>query len=233
MPTTTTNARNGGEAMLAGLRRVFRFGKDEFAITTSIGIARAPDDGERPQQLIQNADTAMYDSKRRTRNGWQAFTPELARRQQDRLQIETQLRRAVDNQEFRLVYQPQVDLRNGRIVAAEALIRWQNHRNWANAPGPFISHAETTGDIVRIGSGCCAKPAAGARAGATGPGHRARGGERVLPPVRWRRPGQTTCARAAGVRPARLALELEFTERVLIEDAAATLRAFAELRRWA
>ncbi|HST46146.1 MAG TPA: diguanylate cyclase, partial [Luteimonas sp.] len=69
------------DAILATLGDGFRFGADEFAITASIGIARAPDDGLRPQQLIQNADIAMYDSKHRARNAWQAFTPELARRQ--------------------------------------------------------------------------------------------------------------------------------------------------------
>ena len=61
--------------------------------------------------LIQNADAAMYDSKRRVRNGWQAFTPALAQTQQERLQMETHLRRAADNSEFHLVYQPQVEPR--------------------------------------------------------------------------------------------------------------------------
>ena len=84
----------------------------------------------------------MYDSKRRVRNGWQAFTPELAQSQQDRLQMETHLRRAADNGEFHLVYQPQVDLRHGRIVAAEALIRWQNHQLGEMRPDHFIGHAE-------------------------------------------------------------------------------------------
>ena len=219
------------EAVLAAFNESFRFGKDEFAITTSIGLACAPDDGLRPQQLIQNADTAMYDTKHRTRNAWQAFTPELARRQQDRLQIETQLRRAVDNQEFRLVYQPQVDLRNGRIVAAEALIRWQNHQLGELRPDLFISHAETTGDIVRIGSWvlreACRQVHEWQEMGlgivrvAVNVSYRQFAGDELANNVRtvleeFNLPGS--------------ALELEFTERVLIEDAPATLRAFAELR---
>lgn len=219
------------DAVLRAFAESFRFGKDEFAITTSIGIARAPEDGLRPQQLIQNADIAMYDSKHRARNAWQAFTPELARRQQDRLQIETQLRRAVDNEEFRLVYQPQVDLRRGRIVAAEALIRWQNHQLGELRPDLFISHAETTGDIVRIGSWVLHEACRQVREWrdqglgivrvAVNVSYRQFAGDELAENVRavlaeYELPGS--------------ALELEFTERVLIEDAPATLKTFAELR---
>ena len=219
------------EAILHAFHDAFRFGKDEFTITASIGLARAPDDGLRPQQLIQSADTAMYDSKHRSRNAWQAFTPELARRQQDRLQIESQLRRAVDNQEFRLVYQPQVDLRHDRIVAAEALIRWQNHQLGELRPDLFISHAETTGDIVRIGSWVLREACRqvrewfdmglGVMRVAVNVSYRQFAGDDLVRNVRsvlqeFDLPGS--------------ALELEFTERVLIEDAPATLRVFAELR---
>ena len=219
------------DAVLGAFTESFRFGKDEFAITTSIGIARAPEDGLRPQQLIQNADIAMYDSKHRARNAWQTFTPELARRQQDRLQIETQLRRAVDNEEFRLVYQPQVDLRRGRIVAAEALIRWQNHQLGELRPDLFISHAETTGDIVRIGSWVLREACRQVREWhdqglgivrvAVNVSYRQFAGDELAENVRavlaeYELPGS--------------ALELEFTERVLIEDAPATLKTFAELR---
>ncbi len=209
----------------------FRFGKDEFAITASIGIARAPQDGDRPQELIQNADLAMYDSKRRGRNGWQTFTPELARRQQDRLQIETQLRRAVDNDEFHLVYQPQVDLRRGRIVAAEALIRWQSHELGELRPDLFISHAETTGDIVRIGQWVLREACRQIRAW----WDQGLGIVRVAVNVSYRQ--FVGDALAAQVRDLLdefslpgAALELEFTERVLIEDAPSTLRTFADLR---
>jgi diguanylate cyclase (GGDEF)-like protein/PAS domain S-box-containing protein len=219
------------DAILRAFAEAFRFDQDEFSITASIGIARAPDDGLRPQQLIQNADIAMYDSKHRARNGWQVFSPELAQRQQDRLQIETQLRRAVDNQEFRLVYQPQVDLRQGRIVAAEALIRWQNHQLGELRPDLFISHAETTGDIVNIGSWvlreACRQVAEWRDQGlgivrvAVNVSYRQFVGEDLADKVRrlldeFQLPGS--------------ALELEFTERVLIEDAPSTLRTFAGLK---
>lgn len=219
------------DAVLESFAESFLFDNDEFAITASVGVARAPDDGQRPQQLIQNADIAMYDSKRRSRNGWQAFTPELAQRQLDRLQIETQLRRAVDNEEFRLVYQPQVDLRQSRIIAAEALIRWQNHQLGELRPDLFISHAETTGDIVRIGRWvlreACRQICEWREQGlgivrvAVNVSYRQFAGEDIAEGVRavleeFELPGS--------------ALELEFTERVLIEDAPVTLKTFAALR---
>ena len=212
-------------AVLGAFADAFRFGKDEFAITASIGLAVAPGDGLRPQQLIQNADIAMYDSKHRARNGWQSFTQELAQRQQDRLQIETQLRRAVDNEEFRLVYQPQVDLRNGHIIAAEALIRWQNHQLGELRPDVFISHAETTGDIVRIGSWVLAAwrdQGLGIVRVAVNVSYRQFAGDDLADRVR---------AILAEFDLPGAALELEFTERVLIEDAPATLRTFADLRQ--
>ena len=220
------------DAILQALSRPFLFGDDEFTIGASIGIAYAPADGSRPQQLIQNADIAMYDCKRRSRNDWQVFTPDLARKQQDRLQIETQLRRALDNAEFRLVYQPQVDLRHGRIVAAEALIRWQSHQLGELRPDLFISHAETTGDIVGIGDWvlreACRQVCEWRELGL--------GIVRVAINVSYRQFVAEDLAVKVGetLREFSLpgsALELEFTERVLIEDAPATLRTFAELRR--
>lgn len=218
-------------ALLDAFSEGFRFGEDEFTITASIGIAYAPDDGNRPQQLIQNADAAMYDSKRRVRNGWQAFTPELAQRQQDRLQIETHLRRAADNDEFHLVYQPQVDLRHGRVIAAEALIRWENHQLGEMRPDLFIGHAENTGDIVRIG-GWVLREACRQVHEWREQGY---GIVRVAINVSYRQFLAEDLA--ASVREALAefdlpgaALELEFTERVLIEDAPDTIKTFMALR---
>jgi diguanylate cyclase (GGDEF)-like protein/PAS domain S-box-containing protein len=219
------------DAILDAFGDSFRFEKEEFAITASIGIARAPEHGDRPQVLIHNADAAMYDSKRRIRNGWQAFTPALAQTQQDRLRVETHLRRAADNGEFHLVYQPQVDLRRGRIVAAEALIRWQNQHLGEMRPDHFIGHAETTGDIVRIGSWvlreACRQVAQWRDAGL--------GIVRVAVNVSYRQflgedlaDGVKAVLDEFGLPGA--ALELEFTERVLIEDAPDTLKTFAKLR---
>jgi len=209
----------------------FRFDREEFSITASIGIARGPLDGDTPHTLIQNADAAMYDSKRRIRNGWQAFTPALAQTQQERLRVETHLRRAADNNEFHLVYQPQVDLRHGRIVAAEALIRWENHQLGEMRPDHFISHAEVTGDIVRIGTWvlreACRQVCEWRESGL--------GIVRIAVNVSYRQFLGDDLAQVVGnvLQEFSLpgsALELEFTERVLIEDAPDTIKAFADLR---
>ncbi|BDU17117.1 sensor domain-containing protein [Lysobacter auxotrophicus] len=210
----------------------FRLDGEEFSITASIGIAQAPLDGVRSQQLIQSADVAMYDSKRRGRNGWQTFTPELAEQQLHRLQLETHLRRAVNNEEFHLVYQPQIDMRDGSVVAAEALIRWRNHSLGEIRPDKFIDHAETTGDIVGIGdwvlNEACRQMREWQDAGLNIP--------RVAVNVSYRQFLGEDLASTVGAVLAEYglpghALELEFTERVLIEDAPDTLRTFAALRQ--
>ncbi len=209
----------------------FCFEQEEFNITASIGIARAPADGDKPQTLIQNADVAMYDSKRRIRNGCQAFTPAMAETQQERLRVETHLRRAADNNEFHLVYQPQVDLHHGRIVAAEALIRWENQHLGEMRPDHFIGHAEVTGDIVRIGTWvlreACRQVCLWRESGL--------GIVRVAVNVSYRQfLGDDLAGVVGGVLQEfglpGAALELEFTERVLIEDAPDTVRTFASLR---
>ena len=209
----------------------FRVDTDEFSVTTSIGIARAPADGETSQQLIQSADIAMYDSKRRRRNGWQAFSPELASRQQERLQAETQLRRALDNGEFHLVYQPQVDLRSGRILYAEALVRWHNPQLGEMRPDRFIDLAETTGDIIRIGNWVLQEACAQMRR------WREQGLpiQRVAVNVSYRQftgdnLGDSVRRALAEADLPGQALELELTERVLVDDTPDTLEVFDQLR---
>ena len=222
-------------ALAEGITRAFgdsfRYAGEEFTITTSVGLARHPEHGRTVQQLVNNADAAMYDAKRRGRNTWQQFTPELARQQHDRVQIEAQLRRALDNGEFRLVYQPLVALADGRVRSAEALIRWTNPTLGEISPNDFISHAETTGDIVRIGAwvidAACRQMA---RWRADGLGI-----ERVAVNVSYRQfltedLVQTIANALSEHGLPGSALELEFTERVLIEDAPDTLATFMALR---
>lgn len=209
----------------------FRYAGEEFTITTSVGLARHPEHGKSVQQLVNNADAAMYDAKRRGRNTWQLFNPDLARQQHDRVQIEAQLRRALDNEEFRLVYQPLVSLADGKVRSAEALIRWRSPVLGEMRPDHFISHAETTGDIVRIGAwvieAACRQMAAWRAEGF--------GLERVAVNISYRQfltedlPQIITDALNEYGLPGS-ALELEFTERVLIEDAPDTLHTFEALR---
>lgn len=219
------------QAVLDAFAESFRMGGDEFSISASIGIARAPQDGTRPQQLIQNADVAMYEIKRRARNGWQLFSGELAQKQQARLLMETHLRRALDNREFHLVFQPQAELRSGRVVAAEALVRWRNPQLGEMRPDAFIDMAETTGDIIRIGNWvlreACTQMRRWREAGLPI--------QRVAVNVSYRQfTGDVLADRVAEVLAATglegSALELEFTERVLIEDQPDTLHTFDRLR---
>src|SRR5690606_9934907 len=114
------------DAILDAFGDSFRFDNEEFAITASTGRPRTADDGDAVRALLQNADTAMYGSTRRIRDGWQAYSPALAHSQQERDRVEAHLRGAAENNEFHLVYQPQVDLASGQVIAAEALIRWEN-----------------------------------------------------------------------------------------------------------
>ncbi|MDG6347580.1 EAL domain-containing protein [Luteimonas sp. 8-5] len=219
------------DAILDAFGDSFRFDNEEFAITASIGIARTPADGDAVQALIQNADTAMYDSKRRIRNGWQAYSPALAHSQQERHRVEAHLRRAAENNEFHLVYQPQVDLASGRVVAAEALIRWENDQLGEMRPDHFIAHAEITGDIVRIGGWVLREACRQVRQWVDD----GRGPIRVAVNVSYRQfLGDDLAGTVRGLLhefglPG-AALELEFTERVLIEDAPDTQRTFAALR---
>ena len=209
----------------------FRIADEEFSLTASVGLAIAPEHGQRAEQLLNNADAAMYDAKRRGRNGWQRFNPRLARRQQDRLQIESQLRRAVDNQEFHLVYQPQVSLRDGRTYGAEALLRWRHRTLGELSPDVFINQAEATGDIVRIGSWviaqACHQICGWRKAGVPI--------ERVAVNVSSRQflgdelPKIVEAALGKCQLPGSV-LELEMTERVLVEDAPDTLATFDALR---
>ena len=219
------------KAILDVFGDAFRMSGEEFTITASIGIARSPEHGDRPQALIQNADVAMYDSKRRVRNGWQVFSDELAQQQQQRLQLETHLRRAVDNRELSLVYQPQVELATGRVVAGEALIRWHNRTLGEMRPDHFISHAETTGDIVRIGRWVLREACRQMRDWR----EQGLGVERIAINVSYRQflaenLAETVAATLEATGLPGEMLELEFTERVLIEDAPDTFATFAALR---
>ncbi|MDK2125905.1 bifunctional diguanylate cyclase/phosphodiesterase [Parachitinimonas caeni] len=123
----------------------------EFFLGCSLGVAIYPQDGDNAAELIERADIAMYQAKESGRNNIQFFTQEMNQRLQERLQIESALRLAIEQREFLLHYQPKVDLRTGRIVGAEALIRWQHPEMGMVSPAKFISLAEESGLIVPIG----------------------------------------------------------------------------------
>lgn len=140
-----------GDKLLGAIAQPYQIGDTELVITASIGIALYPDNGADANSLIGNADVAMYLAKENDRNNYQFYSPELNARNLERLQMELRLRHALEEGEFLLYFQPQIDARDGKIVGAEALIRWLEPELGLIPPGRFIPLAEETGQIQAIG----------------------------------------------------------------------------------
>ena len=139
------------EKIRAGLGMPFSLDCGEVVIGASIGVSFAPRDGDDAQTLIRNAEVAMQGAKT---GGWNAvrfYAEDMNRRTGERLAMEFDLRRALDRGEFEIFYQPIIDIETGRIVEAEALLRWNRPQHGMVAPDSFIPLAETSGLIVPIG----------------------------------------------------------------------------------
>ena len=133
------------------LSRPFELGNSELTVGASIGIAVYPVDGVSADNLIKSADLAMYEAKQKGRNHYQFFTKALNEAVAIRLEIESSLRLAINNNEFFLCYQPKVGLLGGDVVGVEALLRWRHPVKGVLLPANFITVAEDTGLIVDIG----------------------------------------------------------------------------------
>ncbi len=208
------------------MRRPFPLDKREMAVTTSIGIALYPNDGQDALALLKHADTAMYHAKDRGRDNCQLYSASLTEQAVHRMALESSLRLALTRDEFHLVYQPQFDLHQGCILAVEALIRWQHPEQGLIGPLDFIPLAEENGLIVPIGEWvlrtACADAASWQRAGQT---------VRVavnLSPMQFRDPNLIKTVletlSETGLDPS--LLELEVTESTVMEASGiATLQA--------
>jgi diguanylate cyclase (GGDEF)-like protein/PAS domain S-box-containing protein len=141
-------ARRIGELM----RRPFVVDGRDVNLSTSIGIAQYPDDGQDAATLLKHADTAMYHAKNSGRDNAQVYSASLTQEILQRLELNSHLRAALDRDEFHLVYQPQVEVASGRIRSVEALIRWSHPTRGLISPLEFIPLAEQNGLIERIGA---------------------------------------------------------------------------------
>ena len=139
------------QRVMAAIAPPFKIDQREFNVTCSVGIASFPRDGQDAETLLRNADTAMYRAKDSGRNTFQLYSSEMNITVGERLTVETDLWRALERDELRLHYQPKVELKSGRIIGTEALLRWQHPTRGMILPGKFIPVAEESSLIVHIG----------------------------------------------------------------------------------
>jgi EAL domain-containing protein (putative c-di-GMP-specific phosphodiesterase class I) len=139
-----------GEKILASLNQVYQLGQHEYHCTPSIGVALFSDHNQSQEELLKHADIAMYQAKKAGRNTIRFFDPKMQEVINTRVDLERELRKAIDKQQLHLYYQIQVDV-SGRPMGAEALIRWLHPEHGLVSPFHFIPLAEETGLILPIG----------------------------------------------------------------------------------
>ena len=192
----------------------------EYGLSCSIGVSCFPQDGDESGALLRSADAAMYQAKASGRSTYHFYTPELNQAVSERLELENSLRHALEREEFRVYYQPRIDVASSRIVGAEALIRWDCPGKGIVPPDSFISIAEETGLIIPIGQWilreACRQNSAWRRAGLPPIAVSVN-----LSPIQFRHTGLVDSVAAAlteaGLDPK--SLELEVTESFVMHDA--------------
>lgn len=218
--------------ILKELEQPFDLDGQTVVIGTSIGIAMFPDDGDEPDMLLKNADVAMYHAKEQGRNNYQFYSRGLGARTVARLNMERDLREALERAEFELRYQPQLDLSSRAVVGLEALVRWHHPRLGAVFPTTFISLAEETRLIIAVGMWVLRQACRQARAWS----------EAGLGPLRVAVnlsmvqvlednfvEQVTQVLTESGLPPDRL--ELEITETMVMTDADAVIAKLTEIKR--
>lgn len=213
------------------LAQPYLVGGEPIYLTTSFGVAVYPADGDDAGVLLKHADNALHRAKEQRRGSWQFYTPEMKGLAMERMALESSLRRALEQEEFVLHYQPQIDAASGRLIGAEALLRWAPPGGGLLAPGAFLAVAEESGLIVPIDlwvlRNVCRQLAAWRAAGLQPP--------RVsvnLSARQFREPDlvATVAAILSENRvPAEL-LGLEITESAVMDDVARAATALAELK---
>jgi diguanylate cyclase (GGDEF)-like protein len=213
------------------LARPLLVGTQEIYVTASVGTSLSPDDGIDIETLMRNADTAMYYAKHNGKNACVAFRQDMNQRTQHRLALERDLHRALERKEFEVHYQPQIDIRDRRIVGVEALLRWNRGGSGFVSPAEFIPVAEECGLIVPIGRWvlrmACRQAAAWRDAGlvpilmSVNVSVRQLRQEHLLPDV-------VEALRESGLSPEQL--ELEITESMLMETVDASTGVLQRVR---
>ncbi|HVE45276.1 MAG TPA: EAL domain-containing protein [Acidimicrobiales bacterium] len=231
--TSPEEAAAAAERILESFRAPFLIGGMEFFVSASVGVALWPEDCSSKVELLQHADVAMYRAKAAGGNSFEMFQPAMTVAARDRLTMENELRRALEENQLFLRYHPQVDLASGKVVGVEALVRWQHPTRGEVMPVDFIPVAEDSGLIVPMGAWVLAEACRQAVRWRTELAHRAplRMGVNVSP-RQLTDPGfaeQVTDLLLESGLPVRQ-LELEVTESTLITDASPALATLKVLR---
>ena len=229
--STVEAARVVARRVQLTLERPFAFAQQEIPLSASIGISVFPLDADGAEALVKNADAAMHHAKKAGQNGVEFFKKSISTRAAQHLSLEADLRKAVERQEFTLHYQPRLSLKDLRVEAVEALLRWSHPQRGFVPPDEFIPLAEQSGLIVEIGDWVLREACAQAR--------------------RWRdagAPGRQVAVNVSGIQfrdgslVGRVAnaidaagidsrtIELEFTEGALIEYSSAVSKAVKSLK---
>lgn len=148
---TAENAALVAQKLGANIARPYMIDGHEIFITASIGITLFPNDGETADELLKNADAAMYHVKEHGKNAFQFYSEEMNLKTSNRLALQNSLRHALERDELLLVYQPKVDIATMQLTGMEALLRWNHPERGLLAPDRFIPLAEETGLIINIG----------------------------------------------------------------------------------
>lgn len=218
------------ESLLSKFEKPFEVDNHILSISASVGVAIYPDSGDTFEVLLKNADTAMYKAKEKGKNTYSVYDTQMSENLIREFQIQNDLKKAIEKNEFILYYQPQIDLKLNRIIGAEALIRWKHPVLGMVPPMEFISIAESTGLIVQIGEWvmmeACRQAAVWAKEGI---------GITVavnVSAVQFKRGDFVSVVKeallASGLNPK--SLELELTESIMVHDAETILQSVQTLK---